>query len=330
MSTQEMIIEICNRLNAMEFQDNEATPGSPTCFSPKLGFGYSLRYVPEENLQAMLKCDIFKCKSFDEAYQVWGRAGALHFKPYIISENKVPILVLRRNRFLQLSADLQFVVLDINGKVINTSSFTVEKFTDLEWSNDAFKKSNIVALMWWSALVDVGAHYSEFRDIWFSDIDILNNFLRSVMTIFSLSDYFIERKSWKTFEYKMDGTIPPCRYQYRLVGKGNKTLAYAAVGINTIQVETSDESLYTLDIPKLSGLGITSAANEGYMYKTLEQEHYILRLFVYLAFCAGVSINFIGVHAADKYIKPLPMKNLLNLDDVITLRDLCCITHDEY
>ena len=237
MNNKEMIQEIIRRLNEKGYQNN---PTEFVPFSEDEGFGAGLMYLPRQNLKAILDCDISGCRDCMGAYQLWGRAGALRFEPYIVKDSGNPTLVIRHNRYLHMFRGYYFQVSETVDGIGDAghNSYNTD-FIARRSGSEMLTRGLIGYMLWWASLIDAGFRYNNFVGLFNDNREVLERFLKES------SDYWGRdyRYTWEDVaEYVKfsDGAIDNRREIYHLIrdGKDGETVcAHFAIGEKTVEVE---------------------------------------------------------------------------------------------
>ncbi len=334
---KELIKGICNKLTRKGFVE-ETLPGLDeyTNYSPDRGFGKTLMWLPEENLKKMFDCDISKCTNFKQTYELWGKAGALRFKPYIIKKDNNPCLVLKRDRFLRLFHGFYFQVSDSpNGNEdYGSGSYRTDFLVRAEAHADILRKGMIGNMLWWAALIDVGFAFDNFKDLFKTDIEVVNNFIRYVRWSWNRTN----SKPWADIEMYLNWTAGSIdkinRKVYQLVDKSGVVFLYMSMGKKTIQVQKGSRVL-TLTIPCLIEGTEYDLNNESdkedfnEQIQGLEDSSYLEMLLVMVLKLADVNLNFTGWWALDKIERMRPI-NSPDVISVTTLKDIYGQEPDEF
>ena len=140
-------------------------------------FIQSLQWLPEENLQIMADCDISGCKSFQEAYQAYGRAGAFKFTPYLVDakHSSNPCLCIRRNRFMHMFRGHYFQVSETVTGIIDheNGAYRTTFLTKVPYGNEMLRTGLISYMLWWAAFISVGFCFDNFRELFDANTRVL-------------------------------------------------------------------------------------------------------------------------------------------------------------
>lgn len=325
---KELITKICKNLNAKGFRDEPVYAlDVPVPFSFLKGFGGTLKWLPIENIQKMADCDITNCNSFKEAYELWGRAGALKFQPYFVIDKGSPSLVVRRNRFLHMFRGYHF---QVSGTIdgigdYGSGAYRMDFLTTVPYYREMLHDGIIGYMLWWAALIDVGFTFDNFRDLFNNNIDVLNEFLNDTMNCWS----GMQDRKWSDIEHYIKhetGNINVMtRKTYQLRHNNKSVVCYFAIGKKTIQVELAGSHLVTLTIPDLNdgvGYNLNNEADKNEydaQVEILEKNHYIEMLLVMLLKLCNINISFNGWWPiGDKLTDMRP----INSPDVVNVESL--------
>lgn len=302
-------------------------------------FTESLRYLPEKNLQKMLDCDLSKCTSFSEAYQAFGRSGALRFKPYILqSHDDNPSLCIRRDRFLHMFRGYHFQVSGTEDGIgdCGSGAYRTDFITRASYCESMLTKGLISYMLWWAAMIDVGFNFDNFRDLFKNDKPVLEDFLNRSMGYWRVG----RDQHWGDIEPYIvfsTGEIDKCkRTMYQLYDKVNKIGVYFAMGKKTVQVQLSKQRLLTITIPDLNeGVGYDlEDEDERDEYDSqvyiLEQNHYIEMITVMALALCGVKLSFINWYLLFGESSNMPPINAPGVTTVHSLNDIYKKEPDEF
>lgn len=320
--------ELINKIAAMLEENGVPEPKyDDYVFSEE--FTKSLRWLPEENLQKMLKCDLSKCKTFGDAYQVFGRNGTLRFTPYIVNNGEEnPSMCIRRDRFLHMFRGYHF---QVSGTVdgigdCGSGAYRTDFLTSASYYEKMLNKGLIAYMLWWAAMADAGFGFDNFRALFDEDKSVLEDFLNKSTAYWGCHFNY----KWSDIEPYIvfsSGEIDKCsRKMYQLIDKCNKLGIYFAMGKKTIQVQVSDCKLLTLTIPDLNegaGYDLTDEDDldeyESQVY-VLEENHYIEMLTVLALSLCRVKLSFINWYLLTG--SGCPNLKPINSPDVVTVKSL--------
>lgn len=278
-------------------------------------FIQSLQWLPEENLQIMADCDISGCKSFQEAYQAYGRAGAFKFTPYLVDAkySSNPCLCIRRNRFMHMFRGHYFQVSETVTGIIDheNGAYRTTFLTKVPYGNEMLRTGLISYMLWWAAFISVGFCFDNFRELFDANTLVLEEYLQKCM-----EHYHVARdQHWedlKKYIVWSNERIDPARTIYQLSGKDrNGSDAYLAVGTKSVQVELPNV-LLTINIPDLSeGVGRDpddedELMEHEYEVYTLEHNHYLEMITVMAIALCGFKISFINWYPLEEHTGMLP------------------------
>lgn len=293
-------------------------------------FKKSLRWLPEENLQMMFDCDISNCKDFSEAYQAYGRCGALRFKPYLAPEgHDNPSLCIRRDRFLHMFRGYYF---QVSGTVsgihdCGCSSYRTDFLTRASYYESVFKKGLISYMLWWASMIDAGFNFDNFRNLFDTDRKVLEDFLEASMTYWGAK----RDQHWSDIEpyivFSVGNINKAERKMYQLCSD-NKVYAYLAMGEKSVQVQLSKDRLLTITIPELiEGTGYCLDDEDDLdefedQVNTLKRSHYIEMIAVMALALSGIKMTFhnwyrlFGGLETMQHINAPGVTNVESLDDI--------------
>lgn len=336
MNKKEMVTEICKRLNERGFVGDDGY-GADESFSPEYGFGAGLEYLPKENLSMILECDISDCKNFNEAYQHWGRIGALRFEPYITYDTGNPTLVIRHNRYLHMFRGYHFQVsTTVDGIGDAYSNSYRMDFMIGRGENDMLSRGLIGYMLWWASLIDAGFRYDNFVKLFDEKREVLEKFLKESAKYWgSHFDY-----SWDDIAEYIEfskGTIDNCRKIYHLTYDDDSAVyAHFAIGENTVEIERPGCSLLTITVPDLTK-GTSHHLRTEYsrdLYECdksyLEANHYLEIITVMGFAMCGINVNFMGWYTKDGEYKAMRKVNKPNVKNVTSLNDIYGCEPDEF
>lgn len=321
---KEMVQEICNRLNEHGLVDTDIF-GDKHEYTPSSGFGAKLQYMPEENLQKMIDCDVQDWSDFLAVSNAWGRAGALRFTPYILQKDN-PSLVMRYNRYLHMFRGYHF---QASGSVsgegdYGIGSYRTDFLTRAEYWDSLAHNGLLAYLLWWAAMIDVGFKFDNFIELYKTDKSVLEKFLAASISYWNGPKQF----GWRDIEKYITvgkGNIDIYnRKVYQLTREKGDVLAYMAMGEKTVQVETAGSNLVTIEIPDASigtGCNLDDEDDRDELECALNnfrENRYHEMLLVMAAKLAGVEINFIACYFLWKqsFMKPI------NAPEVNVVHDL--------
>lgn len=318
---KELVTEVCERLNKKGFKDYDQF-GCYRDFEPDDNLGQGLTYLPLENLIKLHNCSIDDYKEFKEVYQAWGRCGALRFTPYEVDEDDNPSLVLRHDRFLHMFRGYHFqasVTVEGIGDC-GSGSYRTNFLVRNSHYQRIMRKGLISYLLWWAALIDVGFRFDNFIEAFNKDKAPIEKFLSDCMQFWGGPSNY----KWEDIEPYITigvGNIDiMSRKMYQLNNDG--VVAYLAIGKKSVQVETADNTLLTIQIPDL---------NEGANYdlededditdfedevSRLEENHYLEMIAVMALKLAGIHISFINYYALrgrKKAMRPINSPDVINV-----------------
>lgn len=296
---KELVGEICRQLNEHGFEDTGVF-GHKSAYTADDGFGEGLGFLPKENLEKILQTEITDWSDFGKVYEAWGRAKALRFMPYMVDEDDNPSLVLRHNRFLHMFRGYRWQVSStVDGQVDNgSSSYSTNFLTAGHREEEVLSKSLLAYCLWWATLIDVGFRFDNFFELFGTDVNKLNEFLKVSAAYWGKHfDYsWVDVAKCINKESEPIDTITRKVYQLQdSKGVG----AYIAIGKKTIQVQTAEKCL-TFTIPDPS-IGTNYDLDEeddrdsfhSDMY-TLEENHFREIIAVMLLKLAGIHVSFIN------------------------------------
>lgn len=299
----------------------------------------SLKWLPEENLQKMLACDLSQCTSFNEAYQAFGRNGAFRFQPYIVQNREDnPSLCIRRDRFLHMFRGNYFQVSGTESGIgdCGSGAYRMNFLTQTSYGEKIFTKGLISYMLWWAAMIDVGFGFDNFHKLFEKDRQVLDDFLDKSMSYWRVrrDQHWCDIDSYIEFS---TGEIDKCkRTMYQLCDKANKIGVYFAMGKKTVQVQLSGQRLLTITIPDF---------NEGVEYDlededdkddydsqvyVLEQNHYIEMITVMALALCGIKLSFINWYILFGKRSDLPPINAPGVTTVRSLNDIYKKKPDEF
>lgn len=325
------IAEVCE-----EHGFNKASETART-FPRSNSFIDTLKWLPVENLQKMLDCDISKCKDFQEAYQKWGRYGALRFAPYVVQNEDNPSICIRRDRFLHMFRGYYFQVSSTeSGICSNGSNFYRTQFmtTNVE-DNKILKKGLLSYMLWFMSLIYMGFQYDNFREQWNEDKTVVNDFLRR-----SMNYWYVGRdQDWEDisgyFDWT-DGNIDKSRTRWQLLNNNGVPYAYAAVGSKTIQVETANNVLLTVAIPSMtekSGYDMDDEDDRDdfeYHVEDLKRNDYLSIILLGALSMCGVNLNTYGWHFFTGCYESMDKLSGENVHDLYSINSLDSKYYDEF
>lgn len=301
-------------------------------------FIYSLRRLPIENLQKMVDCDISNCDEFDKAYQLYGRCGALRFKPYIITEeDDNPSLCIRHNRFLHMFRGYHF---QASGTIdgigdCGSGAYRTDFLTKGMYGDKIRNKGLISYMLWWAALIDVGFNFNNFYDMFSTNKEVLEQFLEKSMAYWGVqrNQHWSDIAPYIVFS---EGTIDTFeRKVCHIYDDKAGVVAYLAIGKKTIQVQMADNRLLTITIPELNDVGY-DLQDEDQQWKfedevqTLEDNHYLEMIAVMALNLCGIKINFINWYAPFGKLKSMSKINAPAIKNIKSLNDIYNYEPDEF
>lgn len=323
---KELIDKVCEQLNAKGLKTKNAY-GEVIPFSYDDGELSGFKFLPMENLVKMSECSIENLDDYKAIYHTWGENGVLNFKPYVVTDyDGYPSLIMRHNRFLRLSLGHNFAVFDDfdDGASCGSCSYEMDYLIQCDRRERVFNKGLITYLLWWAALIDVGFRFNNFVKLFNQDKEVIEQFLHENMKYWNhLMNY-----TWADVEKLItveNGNIDTTHRKVYQVSTKDEVVAYLAIGEKTVQVETSNNRLLTINIPdffvgtnynldKVSDLEYYNA--EVYAMK---RYHYLEIIAVMALKLAGVHISFTGVYTIDKTVtkmKPINAFNVANLNAI--------------
>lgn len=312
-----MVEKICARLNEHGFVDTNAF-GVKHEFMLTDGFGKGLRFLPEDNLQKILDCDIKDWSEFSKVYNAWGRAGALRFEPYMTDQHENPTLVLRHNRYLHMFRGYHF---QASGTIdgigdCGSGSYRTDFLIRPSYYHEILSCGLITYMLWWAAVIDVGFKFDNFVELFNNNKLVLEEYLNNSVSYWGGPAKYHWSDIEKYIEIGRGNIDVYNRKMYQLQKKDGGIDAYLAIGINTIQVETASNKLVTITIPDLN-IGAdynldSEDDKESYddEVSILESNHFREILLVMAAKLAGIDLNFTGYHFLwepedDKSMRPI-------------------------
>lgn len=318
-TTKELVNRICEMLNEHGFVDTYVH-GEKAPYTPKYGFGAGLMYVPTENLEKIIDCEVKDWSEFIKVYNTWGRAGLLRFKPYSDHSKDNPSLVIRHNRYLHMFRGYRF-----------QASYTVQG--EGAASSGSYRTDFLMYrvfpcltsyILWWAAYIDVGFQFNNFMKAFENDRQILEDFLHESMAFWRHETQY----HWSDVEdcIKVDKTPIDvnARKMYQLTDDGVSVAAYLAIGKETVQVQTVEKTL-TFTFPNLSeGLPVSYSEDEEYMeemVERLEDNHYREMIAVMLLKLAGIHISFINWYPLSHNVDLMRMRPI-NASGIINVKSL--------
>lgn len=301
-------------------------------------FTDSLRWIPEENLQKMLSCDLSGCTSFQDAYQAFGKCGALKFTPYLVQEAlENPSLCLRRNRFLHMFRGYYFQVSGTIDGIMDcgTGSYRTDFLVKASYSHLVMHKGIISYMLWWAALIDAGFVFDNFRTLFDTDKSSIEGFLNKSMEFWRAQ----RDQSWSDIEPYIvfsNGSINKAERKMYELHADNKVYAYLAMGEKSVQVQLSGNRLLTITIPDINeGVGY-DLGDEDDLYDfeeqvdILEQNHYIEMLAVMALALSGIKITFHNWYRLFGGLESMPHINAPGVVAVKSLNDIYKCEPDEF
>lgn len=298
----------------------------------------SLKWLPEDNLHRMIDCDISMCKSFDEAYQLFGKRGALRFDPYVVysEERGNPSLCIRRNRFMHMFRGYRF---QVSGTIAGigdygSSAYNMTFLTRPGYGDNLISKGLISYMLWWAAMIDAGFAFKNFYELFKKDKSILDDFIGK-----SMAHWRVGRdQHWSDLEPYItvsNDHIDTCnRNMYHVYSEHTGVIAYLAIGRKTVQVEIADH-LLTITIPDLNDVGYDMTNEDDIdafesQITILENNHYLEMIAVMALNLCGIHISFINWYHTFRKVRPMRKLNVPGVKNVESLNGIYKCEPDEF
>ncbi len=323
---KELVEKICTRLNEHGLRDTDSR-GDDCEFSATKGTCAGFMYLPTDNLQQILNCNVDDWSDFGKVYNTWGRAGALRFKPYSDHCEDNPSLVIRHNRYLHMFRGYHFQAsYTVNGiGDAGSGSYRTDFLVRAEYWQYLINNGLISYMLWWSAFIDVGFQFRNFAELFEEDIHVLEDFLSESMKFWNHKFEYKWSDVAECIEFSHSDIDVNVRKMYQ-ISDDDRVGAYLAIGNKSIQVQTK-KGTWALTLPDLmTGTGYISTSEEdmeGFEEEVsiLERNHYLEMLAVMLLKLAGIHISFINWYPLDgkksfDYMRPI------NSPDVIKAKSL--------
>ena len=296
-----------------------------------------LMFMPIDNIQKLVDCPLDKCTNFKDVYQAWGKCGALRFTPYEIDENYNPSLVLRHNRFLHMFRGYSFQASGTSDGITDCSSgsYRTDFLTQTSYYNRVLRKGLISYMLWWAALIDVGFMFDNFIEAFNKDIKPIEKFLADSMRYWNRDTGYkwSDVEKYITFD---TGNIDIMQRMMYQLNDGDDIFAYLAIGKKSVQVETADNTLLTIQIPDLNeGAGYDLEDEDDLMefedeVNILKRNHYLEMIVVMALKLVGIHISFINFYPIRRGVKTMRPINAPGVINVKSLNDIYNCTPDEF
>lgn len=321
-TTKELVNRICEMLNEHGFVDTYRH-GESGPYTPERGFGAGLMYMPTENLERIINCEVKDWSEFIKVYNAWGRAGVLRFKPYSDHSRNNPSLVIRHNRYLHMFRGYHFQASNTIQGIGEAGSGSYRT----EFLIYALRPFLTSYILWWAAYIDVGFQFNNFIESFDNDKQSLEDFLHESMAFWKCDTQY----HWNDVENYIKVDYTPidinARKMYQITDDGVKVAAYLAIGKETVQVQTVEKT-FTFTFPNLSeGLPESYAEDEDRMEEIaerLEDNHYREMIAVMLLKLAGIHISFINWYPLSHNVDLMRMRPI-NAPDVTNVKSLANI-----
>lgn len=329
-----IVTAICKVLNEKGITDIDAY-GEHVPYSSTCGFGKGLLYMPSENLEKMVNCELPDTNDFSKIYYAWAREGALKFTPYISDANENPTLVVRYNRYISMFRGYFF---QASGTIegygdYGHSSYRTDYLTHSNGSKGILRCGMISYMLWWAGLIDVGFTFRNFEELFYTDISIIDEFVNrssrywrrgynyhwsDVAKYISISNDEIDTRFRTPMQLRNDKGI----------------MAYIAIGKKTVQVQTS-KRLVTITVPAFeigSGYDLSNEDDRWSMedeIELLENNNYLEAIATMAASLAGIHMSFTGFYWTSKAGKALRPINAPNVKTISDANGIWKITPDD-
>lgn len=257
MTKIEMVTEICNRLNEAGFHD-ESVQGWQVKFAPNCGFGKTLMYLPEFNLESILR-DVNKpYKDFQSFYNEIGQSRMWLFKPYIVHNKPYnPCLVLRRDKFLQLATGYGFMLTEQECGYGDSdrNSYNMGFIVNPQYS--ALKETELWFMLFYACAYQLASRYKDFNMLIWEKPEVFIEFLVQTgrengldFEGYSYLEVMKYVKFFRDFETPLHDPLENSKcFEVKL--PNGDIIAHLAVNSERIFVETSEHRI-SLEVPRIS------------------------------------------------------------------------------
>lgn len=257
MTKIEMVTEICNKLNVADFYD-ESVQGWHTKFVPNCGFGKTLMYLPEFNLEAILREVCKPHKDFQSFYSEVGQSHLWSFKPYIIHNKPYqPCLVLRRDKFLQLATGYGFMLTEQECGYgdADRNSYNMGFIVNPQYS--ALKETELWFMLFYACAFQLASRYKDFNMLMCTKPEVFIEFLIQTgrengldFEGYSYSEIMKYVTYFRSFETPIHDPLENSKC-FEVKSQNGDIIAHLAVNSERIFVKTSEHCI-SLEVPRIA------------------------------------------------------------------------------
>ncbi len=239
----------CDKLNAAGYKyydSSDVTRVQLTDYYASCDAVAQLRYLPEENLEKIASYEVEKHSNFNALYQALGKCGYLKFRPYVFkSDGGTKTLCLRHNRFLQLRPDGKFKLTENpdDKSVLRESTYDVHDILHNEYEKPTQYDSHLVYMLIYSTLIDCGFYVESFRDVFYGDTKVVDEFLDSSLHVFDIKYSYGFHDIFDKYISYRKGNVAFDKVAYEVVNSSDYIMCRFTIEPGKIAVEYCPDSL---------------------------------------------------------------------------------------
>lgn len=322
-----LLLEICESLNNTHIKLHN---GENCKFDLNEHSIVGLSYLPLINLTKISQYKFEDGTTYPNMVSQWERNGFFNFSPYIIKDvSKNVTLCAGFNKFIHMWKGYYFSITDTVDGVgeVRTGNYETKFMTYWKNDNDIIRHGLVTYLLWWAAFIDCSFTCPNISKAFKTDKSVLEEFINKSYHYWGgQSDYH-----WKDIEQYIEigsGKIDiQNRQVFQLKNYYDDVIAYMAMGVKSVQVETADNHLITIHIPNpCIGTYYMTDPNpdeEDFMndVEYLQQNHYIEMILLMAVNLSGITLNWDWCNLLWGFGENKSMP-CLEQDNIITVKDI--------